>query len=368
VKSYAVSVDGATFTGGVPASLSTISTIENLGLDVTLIHCAIWNTIPCLRISSYCSWAVLRYCHLFQPGPQLRLVSAWADADFHQKLCLSEDFAVGAVANLLCEKSDFRELSFVSYVVRRGFPIETLTGTSSIPRGQKTADYICTLGGSGGFAVLECKGTQEPLSRLRAALKRGITQKKGTRSLFGHRFAMSLVAGVKIPTARSRQGAHIVICDPPSNAIAESLASVSDDELKLRILCGSLAAQLRTAGAPHAADHIASRVPTALGSEARREIAEWTADRLVVRMTDYVMNRRSVAEVVVTANISDRLRAALLSNSPLDVVASLEAGKWKHVSGSNESTVLTPLGVSITLMAPLASSQDDGSDARLESS
>ena len=355
MHNFTVEIDDTTFPGRRRHNLlRSLGTTESLDLFEILIHAAFWTTVPHFRTGPYCLWAVLRYLDAFEPPPMFKLVSAYDDQDFHQKRCLSEDLAVGTLAALLTRKAGIRNLTFVSYAAQTQRPLLTATGRPGIPRGVKTADYICDLTG-GGFGILESKGGLSGLSKLRAAVGRGRQQKRGTETLFGvGNFQLSLAAGFFIPKARSRSTATLLIEDPPPDDMIATFAQVSDDELRRLIFCRSLASQLRAAGATRTAEHIAYRRSGPLDEPARREVGLLQGEHEVLRFPAKLGGDDVSGDIVVTSWLSRTLSELLLSDDPVEKLAAPPMSDWQRRGEGDASayTVSTPLGVTITLRAP----------------
>jgi len=346
-KDIAFRLDGNTFRPAAPPYLQTLDAEQKLDLKEILKSIA-WNTRPLLLpVGAHLSWAQTRYLPLFARGKSLRLIAEWSDVDPHQKTILSDDLGVGATTHLLESSAGFRFVP-TSYVIREGRPIRPVRRTSS----RQSADYIGTRGTRHRIA-LECKGTQSSRAALAQFLARGQRQKRNTKRQFGRKLQYGLVAGIFAPQHHSDANALIRFRDPPLSSNALKIENLSEDELNFRIFCGTLAGQLYAAGAEHTALHVAHRIDDPLGPLARDEIEKLIEPQEVFRLSRCIRNLPNSTDVAVTSVISDDLRSALLSPSPLVKSQSLALREWAYHPKAMESATTTPHGVTITVSSAL---------------
>jgi hypothetical protein len=213
-----------------------------------LAHTALWTRPP--RIYGFdlsdC-WAWMRYAPAISANPDLQLRPEWTDLDPHHKTILSDELGVGATTYLLTDPLKCVEYVSTSYAVASVFPGQFQPVKKAKRGPSKAPDYIARLS-SGRFAVLECKGTQTSPRVLREALADGRSQKQNLAAQPGTKISHSLVAGLFIPQARSRQKAEIVIADPDGSEVANLLKEASSEALTLATVQMAVAQQFALAG------------------------------------------------------------------------------------------------------------------------
>lgn len=105
-------------------------------------------------------WAWVRYLAAVTADPDLRLTSAFANLDAHQKTILSDDFGMGVPMLWLTEAFDLRNTCDGRYFLERFAAQVGATSRKVAKRGpNKTPDFIAR-DGRGIWHVIECKGTQ----------------------------------------------------------------------------------------------------------------------------------------------------------------------------------------------------------------
>lgn len=197
-----------------PREIATLHGNIGFDLDQALLHAALWTRPPCYSgcdLSDSHAW--LRYQRAFAPTHDLRLRREWDEVNHQQKAVLSEEVSVGVATQLLTEKLGALLFVETKWLVK-------LLGTKLLKLGRatkkgpkKAPDYIF-LDQALAFGVLECKGNQSSLKELQRAIKMGIEQKQNLNPGEGYKLKHSLVAGLYIPQARTKENATLQLCDP----------------------------------------------------------------------------------------------------------------------------------------------------------
>lgn len=197
-----------------PKELLALSGSTGINLDLALLHAGLWTRPP--RFTgcdlSDC-WAWLRYQRAFAPAFDFRLRREWDETSSQQKAVLSEEMSVGVAAQVLVERLNWLLLVETKALVK-------LLGTKLLKLGRttkkgpkKAPDYLA-LDSQLGFSALECKGNQSSLKELQRAIKTGIEQKQNLNPSEGSQLKHSLVAGLFLPQARSKETATLQLSDP----------------------------------------------------------------------------------------------------------------------------------------------------------
>lgn len=184
-------------------------------------------TTPLLSLALYTApfWPVLRYLHVFSDDPDLRLLDAWREVDFHQKTLASDDFGVGMGLEVLCSHFPYVAQADGANFLRMAKQVGILeNGPAIVPkRGpQKTPDFVF-LTAAGQLHFVECKGSQSGTSGLRKAMGRdaGAAQKRSIafrkRSLETTLVAQRLVTGLFIARHTAAQCSTVLVADPPAD-------------------------------------------------------------------------------------------------------------------------------------------------------
>lgn len=159
-------------------------------------------------------WPWMRYLPALENAPRLRLRSEWTDLDSHQKTLLSDDFGLGLTSYFLVDECDFTHFGDTTRVlatVLSGFA--TLAKDPKKKGPAKSPDFIA-LDASGHFHVLECKGSQDSLSKLSESIANGIQQKNNISNCSPNLFHSSMVGGIFVPQFASSEPARIIFADP----------------------------------------------------------------------------------------------------------------------------------------------------------
>ena len=105
-------------------------------------------------------WAWVRYLAAVTADDDLRLTSAFANLDAHQKTILSDDFGMGVPMLWLTDALDLRQPCDGRYFVERFAAQVGATTRQTAKRGpNKSPDFVAR-DGLGVWHVIECKGTQ----------------------------------------------------------------------------------------------------------------------------------------------------------------------------------------------------------------
>lgn len=105
-------------------------------------------------------WAWVRYLAAVTPDADLRLTSAFANLDSHQKTILSDDFGMGVPMLWLTSALDLRMICDGRYFLQRFAAQAGASVRRTAKRGpNKTPDFVAR-DGRGVWHVIECKGTQ----------------------------------------------------------------------------------------------------------------------------------------------------------------------------------------------------------------
>jgi hypothetical protein len=214
-KSLTIIIDNASWPQSKPPrELLVLNGSTALSLDLALLYAGLWTRPP--RFTgcdlSDC-WAWLRYQRAFAPAFELRLRREWDETSSQQKAVLSEELSVGVAAHVLVER-----LNWLLFVETKA--LVNLLGTKLLKlgrttkRGPKKAPDYLALDTQLGFSALECKGNQSSLKELQRAIRTGIEQKQNLNPSEGRQFKHSLVAGLYLPQARSKETATLQLSDP----------------------------------------------------------------------------------------------------------------------------------------------------------
>ena len=362
-------VDGASWTASAPPrELVRLKKVRSVDMLSVLLHTAAWTRPPEVHgfDLSDC-WAWTRYAAAISASPKLRLRQEWTSLNAHHKAVLSDDFGVGLSTYLLCRA--FRVIEFVdaSYALNVRFPGRFGVGHRSRRGPSKLPDYVARLRG-GGFAVLECKGTQSD-GHLDKAMSSGFPQKRNLHARLGTRIRASLVGGAFIPQWDSAEEARVVFADPEWEEFAEAMLDVSDEDLELAIVQIAAAKQFALAGAFQAADLLA-RMPLVdtvhRGLEADLSDDSISAFRISrpIQLNDESVEKDGRAirrgqtvlrSIGFTADVRPLAAVFRESRTVRDAIRTLAARSrqqpWRHrcAKDGRSASIVTPYGVSLAL-------------------
>lgn len=259
-----------------PAELLALNGGTAFSLDLALLHAALWTRPP--RFTgcdlSDC-WAWLRYQRAFTPAFELRLRREWDETSSLQKAVLSEEVSVGVATQALVERLDW--LLFVetkALVKLLGTKLLKLGRTTK--KGPKKAPDYLALDAQLGFSALECKGNQSSLKELQRAIKTGIEQKQNLSPGEGSQLKHSLVAGLFLPQARSKETATLQLSDPTWEEMLPLFTEIPFRDLLIAVVQLALAKHFALLGCHALANVLAvsdlTEQPRAL-AEVRKQLA-----------------------------------------------------------------------------------------------
>lgn len=197
-----------------PKELAGLNGNGGFDLDHALLHAALWTRPPRFTgcdLSDSHAW--LRYQRAFAPTYDFRLRREWDEVSHQQKAVLSEEVSVGVATQLLADHIGALLFVETKWLVK-------LLGTKLLKLGRttklgpkKAPDYLF-LDQSLSFSALECKGNQSSLKEMQRAIKTGIEQKQNLNPGAENKFKHSLVAGLYLPQARTKEMATLQLSDP----------------------------------------------------------------------------------------------------------------------------------------------------------
>lgn len=260
-------------------------------------------------------WAWLRYHSAIGPSHDLRLRPEWESIDPHQKTILSDDLGVGVSASVVAD-------ALVLGAFSDGFAVaQSLAGQSYRQKvakqgPSKSPDFVAE--SPQGYAVLEFKGTQRSRAVLERAVRAGIPQKQSmTLASSATSIQYSLVVGLFIPQARSRETAAILVADPPPTRLALALGNATPTEVRLAILQVHIAKLLALYGFFDIANELAGQSISQLRtSRIRQRVAVEIPPNTPLPVNPKAFNLRDVRDFL------ERFRLTL----PIEVRAALKKG------------------------------------------
>jgi hypothetical protein len=241
----------------VPPEISSLAGKRTTNINRGLVHTALRTRPPEVHgfhLSDI--WAWERYSYALDSGPGLRLRPEWQRLDPHQKTIMSDELGMGLTTQLLAEELDFVRFVDTNYYVRVAAPKHFKFMSKNKTGPAKSPDFIAE-DGSGRLNVVECKGSQSSISSLRAAMKKGIVQKKNIKP-GNRRTHHSLVVGLYIPQANSSSEAVIRISDPSWAALESILVGIEEKQQRRSIVQIDLATHLALLGLSSVAGQLSS--------------------------------------------------------------------------------------------------------------
>ena len=196
-------------------------------------------------------WAWVRYLAAVTTDNDLRLTSAFANLDAHQKTILSDDFGMGVPMLWLTNVLDLRQPCDGRYFLERFAAQVGATARRTAKRGpNKSPDFVAR-DGRGVWHVIECKGTQSGSAYQAAQIgdpgpppTRGIAQKLSIQfptKYSGQRLVCALSLAVEGTNNRTRltivdpEPDDPLIISPPEVIYAEDAAERSAFAKSLRL-------------------------------------------------------------------------------------------------------------------------------------
>ena len=308
-------------------------------------------------------WAWLRYGPAIANSTDLRLISQWDSLDPHQKTVLSDDFGVGFTTQLFAELLDFRLFADTNYVLQLIKPPTSIYKVKSKRGPSKTPDFV-VLDANDNLSILECKGSQHSLDRLRDAVSDGVVQ-KGNLNLQSSLVKHRLSAGLFIPQNRSADIATLYIKDPPSPMLEKLLSSISFEDLKVSIIQVALAKEFALMGMDAIANalvdtqilydqQLAVPVTIDLSRSRRRESFIVFEHSLPLPYVNTTFQGTHITRVNFTMECPrDRYTQIIESNDLrselLKISESMRNARWSSESTDFAATVWTPLGFKVSL-------------------
>jgi hypothetical protein len=233
-------------------------------------------------------WAWVRYLAAVTDESDLRLTSAFANLDAHQKTILSDDFGMGVPMTWLTDVLDLRKICDGRYFLERFGARAGAVVRKKAKRGpNKTPDFVAR-DGRGIWHIVECKGTQSGTAYQATQIgdpgpppTGGIAQKQSIvfpSGYAGQRLVCALSIAVQDVPSSSRL--NIVDPEPEDPVVVEPDQLEYADDAAER---ATVAKALRLAGFDATADvtaapmgRFAGSYPTGRGvaEEARRKIVE----------------------------------------------------------------------------------------------
>ncbi len=214
-KSLTLLIDKPSWPGSrPPKELAALHGNGGFDLDQALLHAALWTRPPRYTgcdLSDSHAW--LRYLRAFAPTYDFRLRREWDEVSHQQKAVMSEEVSVGVATQLLTEQIGALLFVETKWLVKLlGAKLLKLGRTTKL--GPKKAPDYLFLDQSLSFSALECKGNQSSLKELQRAIKTGIEQKQNLNPGEGNKLKHSLVAGLFLPQARTKEAATLILSDP----------------------------------------------------------------------------------------------------------------------------------------------------------
>jgi hypothetical protein len=291
LRQIQVAIDGPSwaaqppaFRHRLPGALVGATGVRDIHLLLVLLRLG-YMTTPLLNLAapSAAWWPAFRYLHIFTSHRDLRLWSDWADIDFHQKTIASDDLGVGVGITVLQELFQYGWFAdgraFAKRLIQHG--VIAAAGGPRKKGAMKTPDFALWLP-TGKIHLVECKGSQFGLPRLRTAMNSGVSQK---RSLVFHRPAherafigQRMVTGLFVSRENQQSRSTLVIRDPaPSQPLIVG-EDVTRDHLFDAVLRGDFARMLMAAGLTNTALRfgyfdLPSKAPPPRGEAQRARLA-----------------------------------------------------------------------------------------------
>jgi hypothetical protein len=258
-----------------------------------------------VTLSEY--WAWVRYLHAVADDGDLRLTSAFAGLDPHQKTILSDDFGMGVPMYWLAQRMNLHAVCDGKYFIDRVAASVGAVAVKTAKRGpNKSPDFVAQ-DANGTWHVIECKGTQSGggyrATQLGAAgppPSGAVAQKRSIifpPAHTGQRLATGLFIGVE-----HRNSSSLRIIDPPG----EKNFEVTTEQIvfaKDAVERAAVARALRLAGFEATASAMASpsgrnpasRSTSGFAERRRRELVQEKSRLALEELQDRSQRRRFTA-------------------------------------------------------------------------
>jgi hypothetical protein len=234
--------------------------VETVNVPAILLKIGFLTTPPSssgVSLSEF--WAYVRYLAAITGDSDLRLTSAFANLDAHQKTILSDDFGMGVPMAWLTDALDLQEICDGRYFLDRFAALASASVRKKARRGpNKVPDFVAR-DGKRIWHVVECKGTQSGSGYQDAQIGSagpprtgGIAQKHSIvfpRNYTGQRLVCALSIGLEGVAGRST----LKIVDPEP----EEPVVIDHADLELAedaVQRGTVAKALRISGFEATAD------------------------------------------------------------------------------------------------------------------
>ena len=350
----------------VPSQLASLAGTRRVDVGLAMLHTATWTRPPSSKgfDLSDC-WAWLRYARAFASSPDLRLRPEWEEIDPHQKTILSDDLGIGFTTQFLLNALDFVDYADTLYVLKV-LPGSFRLRSNKKHGPKKSPDYIAR-DSQGKYSILECKGTQASVAALKDAVEKGKQQKRNVVASSRIQLAHSLVAGLFIPQADSREKATIYVSDPELGNLGNLLSNVSSDDLAIAVTQVSLAKQLALTGFVSLANELTSApageleqlsdtlkaspdflkiVNDYIEFEIRMPLPPQELDEPILAKATSIRFTASLPQAFYNRLISSKdLRQELLMLSPMSITH-----RWESISTDNVVKVHSPYDFSFGLI------------------
>lgn len=175
-------------------------------------------------------WAQLRYLGAFSTDADMRLTSAYAGLDAHQKTILSDDFGMGVPMLWLEDRLSLEEIVDGRYFLQFVAASVGAAARRTAKRGpNKSPDFVAR-DTSGVWHVVECKGTQSGDYTRSGQVSQGTLQKRSI--LFPAAYAgQRLVGALSIALQGSTFSTSLKITDPPAESDVEPPFEIDETDL-----------------------------------------------------------------------------------------------------------------------------------------
>jgi hypothetical protein len=345
-----------------------------VSLEQALLQTALWTRPPHYTGCDLSDcWAWLRYQRAFAPGCDLRLCKDWDEISSQQKAVLSEELSVGVATQVLTER-----LGFLLFVETKA--LVNLLGTKLLKLGRttkkgpkKAPDYLA-LDSHLEFSALECKGNQSSLKELQRAIETGIKQKQNLSPSEGNQLKHSLVAGLFLPQARSKEAATLQISDPTWEEMLPLFTEIPFRDLLAAVVQLALAKHFALLGCHALANVLAvadlaeqkralfeTRKQLAYPVKRRREqlclVVEYPLSLQAMRAPqeslfpdERVQTRRVRFQMSCALELYERLtRSATPEEEIFQLASKLEGAQWEAQGDEFNTRLRSPLGFDLVL-------------------
>ena len=345
-----------------------------LSLEQVLLQTALWTRPPHYTGCDLSDcWAWLRYQRAVAPASDLRLRKEWDEVSSQQKAVLSDELSVGVATQVLIER-----LGFLLFVETKA--LVNLLGTKLLKlgrttkRGPKKAPDYLALDTHLEFSALECKGNQSSLKELQHAIETGIKQKQNLNPAEGNQLRHSLVAGLFLPQARSKEAATLQLSDPTWEEMLPLFTEISFRDLLIAVVQLGLAKHFALMGCHALANVLAvadlaeqkralyeTRKQLAYPVKRRREqlrleveyplsLQATRAPQESLFPDERVQTRRVRFQMSCALELYERLtRSATPEEEIFQLASKLEGAAWEAQGDELNTRLRSPLGFDLVL-------------------